>query len=432
MALSAFVGTFRSLTTDTAGVTTYTLTPGFTTKAGIVFTVGRGDASDASGGATHRTSMGFFTSTSNRACVGHMSVDAAAAGSGNEFLKNDAVIATFTADTTTLDGAVDVSSITSTDCVFICDDVPPVNLTICALLFGGSDITNAIVIECDYGTGTGTIDYTTVGFQGNVLFLMGVNELGPSNVADAAGAQQWFGACTGTGDEHVWWGGMDQGSAAADTGAYCLAGEVMADSSGAIGAPLAMQNRAEFSAWLSNGFRLNKLIAGRNGVNFFALVIQGGSWTVGNFTTLTSTGSITSESTGFGYTPVGVLCVSALIPVSTSPNNTDDEQLSIGAAAGSVQHAQALVDDDGPADMEVATAVDFDKVYVNLGLADTVDGLISVTSFDSDGITFNQDDADPVANFVWYVACGSTPAAVTPPPLPTIIQRQTVDRSFSW
>ena len=404
MALSTFVGTFRSLTTDSIG-TTYTLTPGFETKAGIVFHTGRGDASDASGGATMRRSIGFFTSTTNRFCTGSMSVDAAAAGSGNEFLNNAAVSITAAADSTTVDGQIDVSSITSTTCVFVVDDVMPVDSTFGAILFGGSDITNATVVEYDLGSGTGTIDITSVGFQGDMLFVAGTNELGPSPVVDAAGGQMFFGACTGTGDEHVWWGGMDQGSATADTAAYSLAGDLHADCNGGITAGGSMQNRVEFSAWLSNGWRFNKLLMGRNGINGIALVIQGGNWTVGDFTTLATTGPITES--GFGYTPNGVLVVSALRAVSTAPNQTADDQLSIGAADASTQHAQAMVDDNGVADMEVATAVDFDKVYVNLDVADTVVGLISVTSFDTDGITFNQDDADPSANFAWYVACGN-------------------------
>ena len=421
MALSVFVGTFRSLTTDTAGVTTYTLVPGFTTKAGIVFHTGRGDAADASGGATQRTSIGMFTSTTNRFCCGHMSVDAAAAGSGNEFARADAVVASYTADTTTLDGRIDINSITSTNCVFRVEDVMPVDTTCGVMLFGGTDITNAIVVQFNTGTGTGTIDITTVGFQGTVAFFMGVGEIVDAPTADAAAATLMFGACTGAADEHLWWGGQDQASASADTGAYCLAGELLAEENGTINSPGTLVNRAAFSAWLSNGFQINRIETGRNGTRYYALVIQGGGWTVGDFVTLTSTGSITSETSGFGYTPKGVLCWSALRAASTADATTVHEQLSIGAADGSTQHAQAFVDEDGPANMEVGTAVDFDKVYVNIDTADAVVGLVSKTSFDADGITFNQDDADPAANFVCYVACGDTPVVTDAPAPPHTI-----------
>jgi len=414
MALDVFVGTFRSLTTD--GVNTdYTLTPGFTTKAGIVFHTGRGEAADASGGATMRRSIGFFTSTTNRACCGSMSVDAAAAGSGNEFMRNDAVVATYTTDTTTLDGHIDVQSITSTTVVFRVLNVMPVDTTCGVMCWGGSDITNATIVEIDITTGVGTVDYTTVGFQGTVLFLMGVNELGPSSVADAAGASLWFGAATSSSDAHVWSGAMDQGSTSADSGAYCLAGECWADINGAVGSPGAMQNRATFSAWLSNGFQLNKLVVGRSGVNAFALVIQGGSWTVGDFTTRTTTGTIVE--TGRGYTPKGLLVVSALRAVSTSPNNTVHDQLSIGITDGTTAHAQAMVDEDAPANMEVGTAVDFNKVYVNIDTADAVVGHIDFTSFESGGYTLTQNDADPVANFCLDITCGDTPAAPAGQPM---------------
>jgi hypothetical protein len=428
MALSVFVGTFRSLTADAVN-TDYTLTPGFTTKAGICFHTGRGEATDAVGLATHRTSIGFFTSTTNRRCVGYMSVNGAAAGSGNEFLQDTTVVLTAATDSTTIDGKIDIQSITGTTCVFRVTDVMPVDTTVGVILFGGADITNATVVEIDIGTGTGTIDFTTVGFQGTVLFLAAVNELGPAPIVDAAGAALFFGACTGTTDEHVWSGGQDQASASSDTMVYCLAGEVWADWSGAINSPAAAQNRAEFSAWLSNGFQLNRLITTRTGVNAVALVIQGGSWTVGDFTTRTTTGTIVES--GFGYTPKAILAVSGLQAVSTSPNSTVHDQLSIGATDGSTHHAQAHMDEDGLANMEVATAIDFDKVYLNLGLGDTVDGHIDWTSFDSDGFTLTQNDADPSANFAWYVACGDTPAAVVPPPRPTVVL-DAAHRAASW
>lgn len=410
MALEVFVGTVRPLTTDGLG-TTYTLTPGFMTKAGIVFHTGRGDTTDASGGATMRRSIGFFTTANDERVCGSMSVDAAASGSGNEFNAiAGPVLAMYTADTTTQDGQISVDSITSTTCVFILNTLFAVNTTAGVMLFGGSDITNAAVIAFDIGTGTGTIDITTVGFQGTVLFLAGVDELGQT--VDAAGAQLFFGACTGTGDEHVWWGGMDQGSTSADTGGYCLAGEVMVEWSGAINSPAAASNRAEFSAWLSNGFRLNRLITTRSGVDAMALVIQGGSWTVGDFTTRTTTGTIVES--GFGYTPKGLIVVSALRVVSTSPNSTIDDQLSFGVTDGTTHHCQSMVDDDGPADMEVATAIDFDKVYVNIDITDTVVGHIDWTSWNSDGFTLTQNDADPTANFAFYIACGNTPVAFQP------------------
>jgi len=414
MALECWVGTFRSLTADAVN-TDYTLTPGFQAKAGIVFHTGRGDATDAAGGATHRTSIGMFTSTTNRFCCGYMSVDAAAAGSGNQFARDDAICATYTTDTTTLDGRIDVQSITSTQVVFRVLDVMPVDTTCGVIVWGGADITNAIVVQYNIGTGTGTIDITTVGFQGTVMFTMATDEIADAPIANATDAQLFFSACTGTADEHVWWGGMDQGSTSADSGGYCLAGDLVVNWPNTINSPLAARNQAVFSAWLSNGFQLNRTVTGRNGTRAYALVIQGGSWAVNDFTTRTTTGTIVRS--GLSFTPKGLIVASALRAVSTSPNSTAHNQLSLGVSDGTTHHAQALVDEDGPANMEVATAVDFDKVYANLGLGDTVDGHIDFTSFNSDGWTLTQNDADPSANFCFDIVCGDTPI-VTDAPAP--------------
>jgi len=407
MALECFVGTFRSLTTDAVN-TDYTLTPGFQAKAGLVFHTGRGEATDTVGGATHRTGIGMFTSTTNRFCCGYMSVDAAAAGSGNEFARGDAICATYATDSTTLDGRIDVQAISATQVTFRVLDVMPVDTTCGVIVWGGTDITNAIVVEFDHTTGTGTMDVTTVGFQGDVFFFMGVDEIVNAPTADAAGAQLFFAACTGSTDEHAWWGGQDQGSASADTGGYCLAGECLLEWGGAINSPGAAGNRAEFSTALSNGFRINKLITTRAGVNCYALVIKGGSWAVNNFTTRTTTGTIVRSSLPF--TPKGLIVVSALRAVSTSPNSTVHDQLSFGATDGTTHHVQSHVDEDGPANMEVGTGVDFDKVYQNIDTADAKVGDIDWTSFDSGGWTLTQNDADPVANFCFDITCGNSPA----------------------
>jgi hypothetical protein len=425
MALEVFVGSFRSLTTDTASVTTYTLSPGFLAKAGIVFHTGRGDATDAQGLETHRTSIGFFTSTSNRFVCGTMSVHNAAAGSGNEFARNDGVVASYTTDTGTLDGRIDINSITSTDCIFRIEDVMPVDTTVGVILYGGSDITNAIVVENHIGaTGTGAINVTNVGFQGTVLFLMGVDEITNAPVADGLGGQLTFGACTGAGDEHVLWNGMDQGSATSDTGGYHLAGEIYAMASGSINSPVAsMPARIEFTQWVSNGFDLNKLANDRASRRFYSLVIQGGNWTVGDFTTLTTVSTITEGS--LGYNPKSVLIVSGLHVVDTSPASVADARISIGAAAGSVDHAQAYSDSDGDGNMIVGTAVEFNAVYVNVSVGanpQTLDGLISLQSFGTGEFVLSQDDADPTANYAWYVACGAPAPAGGAAPLMVPLQ----------
>jgi len=410
MALSSFVGSFTSLTTDAVN-TTYTLTPGFTTKAGILFWTGRGDTSDASGRASVRRGFGFFTSTSNRVAAGTTSIDAAAAGSGSLVWHNAACVATVLEDATTINGLIDVSAITSTQVTFILDDVLPANLTIGVMLFGGDDITNATIVEFDGPATpfTSTQDITTVGFQGDMLFLLGTSEIAAAPSSNAAAAVLMLGACTGTTDEHVWLGGMDQGSTSADTGSYSFAGDLIANQGATVNSPLSpLRDRANFSAWLSNGFQLQWLQNGRGSVNYFALVIKGGKWTVGDFTTRTTTGTIVE--TGFGYDPNGVLVISDGKAQATADTTSINDRLSVGAASGSVDHAQAMLDEDGPANMEVTTAIDFSQVYVNIDTASAIEGLIDLQSFDVGGLTFNQSDADANAYFAWYVACGSTPA----------------------
>lgn len=414
MALEVGVGTFESLTTDSVG-TTYTVTVGFQPVAGIVFTVGRGGSADANGVLTSRRCVGFFTSTTNRVCEATMSVHGAAAGSGGLIHANDAVVKTQVTDSTTVDGAIDVDAILSTGVRFIVDDVLPVNTRIGVMCFGGADLTNATIVEFNAGA-AGSQQVTTIGFQGTVLFLLGAPNGNVAPTVRSDRATMYFGAATSAADEHVLSNGMDQGSAAADTGSYCRAGEVAAVLPAGVGSPSAtgMENRATFTQWLSNGFEINWVEMTTTNYKHFAMVLQGGSWTVGDFLTLTTVDTIVES--GFGYTPKGVIVLSDGKTEPAADDLTVDDRWTFGVADGSTQHAQAIIDDDGPQTMNVATGTDFDKVYKNMTVGGSIEGLISVTTFDSDGITFTQDDADVSAYFAWYIACGNAAAAVASSP----------------
>jgi hypothetical protein len=84
--------------------------------------------------------------------------------------------------------------------------------------------------------------------------------------------------------------------------------------------------------------------------------------------------------------------------------------MSIGAFSSLTDRgAQSGLDENGKADSETTTIIEFDEVYANIATDSTIAGLMDVKSVDSDGFTMIMDDADPSQAFVWYIAFGPAP-----------------------
>lgn len=414
MGLDVKVGAFS------AGVgalaSTQTITVGFEPKVVLFWWSGRTETTDAAGVASHFRGFGVATGTASRRVTMSVSITGGAASDAGNHHRADAVIMSTTASGSTMDGAIDLDAFLATGFRLIVDDVMPRDTRVHYLALGGTDITNATTGQFQEPAATGTVDYTTVGFQPDVVIFLATRgqSAPPSGGGDS---NQMIGVAVGTGatDQAIWLGGANDASATPQAVDYCRLGDCVANLNSAV---TAVDARASFSSFLSNGFQLNWALRTTALRYFHFLAIKGGRWKVGSLTTSTGTSNFTE--TGVGFLPQAALFVSHCNTESVAATNQNPDQLSLGAATSATERgAIGVLDENAPAsgNAEVETAQEHDEVYVNLDATGAVQGLMDLVSFDSDGMTLVMDDADPTSRFVWYLAvAGAAGAAAKSPP----------------
>lgn len=411
MALSAFAGSFLLPSGSTTSVVVSGL--GFQPKALICWFNGRGDGTSAVGRQDHFQGMSFCVSTSSRRCIVQNSDDAALTSDNNARWQADAIALSIDFGTPSTDGRADLASFDSDGFTVSIPDAFPRDTRVAFLALGGDDITNAEVFEFTDPGVNGAQSINLAGaFQPDLVMLMGPSNISAPPAGTASAGRFWFGAFTDPNDEHVICVGADGGSGTADTSSYHKTGECTAGMPATVGN--VVNSRASLTSIDSDGFTLNWIETSASALVIFGLALKGGSYTVGDFPTRTSTGSIVETGVGFG--PKAVLFLSHCKVESTADTGQADQLLSVGACHdASNRVAFGHVDRFGPTAMEVATAVNYDHVYVHIdetdGASAALVGSADITSLDSDGFTLDQDDADPVAALVTYVAFGDAPAA---------------------
>lgn len=410
MALDVAVGSFN-ITTGAAGGTV-TITPGFETKALILWWNGRTEAVDTIGGATIQRGFGFATNTGYFSACTTRDEDGVGTTITNSFF--DAVSCIMEVDAAGAKvGYADVQSVNSTQVVFEIMDDFVTNLRVCYLALGGSDITGA---EIGYAapSGTGNLIVPTTK-EGKVVFFAS------STYGDHSAS--CFGVATDSANEYVWAAKAGDASTSGLTAAYCRKGECLTSLD--IGTNVAM-DRVEFVSFNTTpSFTLNYLEC-QYFAGFLWFQLSGNFQVgLGDLVTLATTGTVTE--TGVAFEPKALLMLSANRAESASDVSTSHDELSIGAATSSsnrlCMQSSSL---NGATDSRTATAVEYDHIYNNVATAtDLIEGKADFTGFTKDGFTLNMSDADPVASFCWYVAFASAPQ---PKPI-TAMYRQSTRRA---
>lgn len=410
MSLLAKVGAFNT-TTGSSNVVVSDV--GFQPKAILFWWSGRTETTDTQARNSHFAGIGCAVSTTSRWAATSNDIDAAAAQDASSAKTTVGCILSVDA-AGAVDGRLDLASIDSGGFTLLVSDAMPRDQRIHYLALGGTDITDVAAGEFQRVTGTPpyTQDITAPGFQPDLILLAGTWEVSTGGaVATAAGGVLSLGAATGPSNEGVIGLASDEASATMDTDGYGFTGESIAKNSQAAGGTIS--TRAEFSAMLSNGFRVNWLEVSATLAWTFWLALKGGSYHVNNAVT-SVTGGATIPVSGFGFAPKGVLVFSACRATSTQDAATAPWHHSIGAGTGPIERgAQGTISRDGVADSVVGTAVEHDEVYVSQTDATppVIDGLMDINSMDSDGVTFIMDDGDGVARRFFYVGFGDTPVA---------------------
>ncbi len=414
MAFRTKVGSFNTGTGAVSSTVAVTGV-GFQPKAILFWWTGQTSTTDAVAGTHSFAGYGVAVSPTGRGTIYVYVEDATATSNTDRAHNNDACVAMM-GNATNVDGLLDLQSMDADGFTLVVDDQFSVDMRVHYMAFGGDELTNVAFGTFTEPGATGTQDYTTAGFQPDCVFL-GISGTGTPPYTSITST---FNLGIATAASSLFIGGASlNGSATPDGAAYCRTGaEVIAaamDSSAA----KSIGTRAAFSAFLSNGFRLNW--TERSGARpCIYLALKGGSYAIGSISSRTDTNNI--SVTGLGFRTTGILFASHCRAQSASDVLDANWRWSLGATdtlGGRVAAGHLVRDTIDPS--QVAVAVEHDSVYVNISDSDTIDGLMDLVSIDQAGFTTVMTNPDPSAAFITYLAVGNK---VAPPPF----QRKT--RSF--
>lgn len=412
MALSIAVGQFN-IGTGAAG-TTVTITPGFETKALILWWSGR-TATNSHARESHIRGMGFATATQFRAWCTH-DVNAAGTADCDQAQRTDACILEMS--NTALVGWADVQSINSTQVVFEILDAFVTNMVINYIALGGSDITGAEVANftpAGIAPTNQTHSLLDSGLLGKLVFFGGCRTTSADARADHSSS--FFGAATSSSNEYVWAGFAQNGATSGNTKSYCRSAECITTLD--ITTDVCTM-RGEFVSFATGQFTVNWLERSTSFPVHYLILSGTFQVALGDIQTLTTTGDVIE--TGLSFQPSGMMLVSANRAESSADVATVHDELSLGAATASDNEVcMGSSSRDGNTAMFVFTEAAINRCYHNndvTAATATQEGAADFTEFTSDGFTLSMSDGDPSASFAWYVALASAPVVVTIPGVP--------------
>jgi hypothetical protein len=404
--LQVACGNFGITTQAATSTVEVNISPSFQPSLVIFFWNGRTNATDAVGGAAIRPGIGFATSATTRRSITAAENDASNPTATANTRRNDAAIAIFSA--AGIDGLADVAMDTDGFTATI-DDAFSADYRIGYCAYGGSDLTNIAIGTFNTGTSTGDVTVTGVGFEADFVLLIDATISNAEN-GNSANVGFSLGAATRAGPTNaVTSFSLDDNVTPSDSNRYSLTGESWAGWT----APAGPHARGSVTAFDSDGFTFNVIEAPTTGRPVYYLALKGPQFKIGNSLTQTNT-STDIVTSGFGFTPSGVMVLSHLTSASTADTQQAHTEFSIGAATSdSNQLAMAILSEDNVAASETATAIEFDNVLANISTSDAIEGSMTVKNggWGSDGIIYIMSDADPSQSFFWYWAIG--PAVVT-------------------
>lgn len=417
MALSRKVGSFN-IGTGAAGTTVAVSDVGFTPEVIFFWWSGRTESTDASGAATHLRGFGWTTGTTaaNNRCIGTRSQNAVGSAIMDSCHREDACIVE--QGNGAIVGWADLQSFDAGGFTLEILDAFTTSLRVCYLAIAG-DVTVVGTGRFTAQAGTGSQSVTGLPSQPDfVAFMSSVGADPPGTAVDSGYA---IGVASGPSNEFVVAGGSNDGLSTMQAMSYGYGGESVVNWDAGV---TALQARAEFTQFNSDGFSVNWLEA-TAGLRIHYLALHfGGKVKVGNLLTKTDTTDIVVSSLGFP--PKALLFLSHAKAQSTQDTPQDHDQWSMGAATSTTERvATGMYDKDAIGDSDVLTAIEHDEVYVSL--SDTaVVGLMDLKSLDADGFTCVMDDTDPSAAMVGYVAFGETVSSVVIPVIAHHLRQQAI------
>lgn len=367
---------------------------GFQPKA-VVFFMNTKTADGSASGAWEN--VGMAVSSSSRACISRMLDEVSGNGDraqdNTKCIKmvNNLGVTTDAADFVSLDS--DGFTINWTTVVLTADILN-------YICFGGTDLTNASIVQFQQPTVTGNSAVTGAGFKPDAVFLIS--------------------ACSSTGAvaNDTGTGGNFDGSLSLFTATNSGSRGVSSNDTfqkTTIGAmPVGDgTNTAKFESTFvsmdSDGFTLNWTTV--SGARYqWGLCLKGGSYKVGVFNQSTSTGN--QAVTGTGFLPSGIMVMSQDAAAGSAAIISGKHQVSFGAASSSSSRAAVWAGGSTGStfwDQNLDQTKVIKMMTAATGGAPTTEAAADFVSNDSNGFTINNTTTDATSREVLYMAFGSTP-----------------------
>lgn len=402
--LKTKVGAFNS-GTGAAATTVSVTNVGFLPKFVLFWLSGRTETTDTIGRANHQRGFGVAISPTARHAIASQSQDAQATSNCDQADIETRCVITIDTATGATNGAFDLQSMDADGFTLVVSTQFASSVRIHYLAIGGDDFVAATRgLFTETLAAAGTISYASMGGRPDAVIIMSMSA-GGTPPLNSTSSRVSIGFAAGPGpDNAVWTGGSSNGAATMQSVAYCRSGESLAILDASVATP---NSRGLVAGFGVDGISVTWNEVASTGRTYLWCALFGGKYHVGSV--LTQTDTVTNiTATGCGFTPKGALFLSAGRAQDAADTATDHDRWSMGAFDSALnQGAHATLDEDAVADSEVTTAVEHDNVYINISLTSTIDGLMRVTSTNSDGFVGLMSDADPSQAFVAYLAMGS-------------------------
>jgi hypothetical protein len=395
MPFSAKKGTLTAPTSGSAPVS-QSVNVGFAPKLILFFWTYQGSEGFSGGDIGGIQGFGAASSSSQRGCASYAANDntsPSVAGSRADATK---CISLLSNGAPTIVGEADLSSMDSDGFTLSWATIPSTAAIVHYLALGGSDITNAKVGNFQLPTATGTFDVTDPGFEPDSVLLFSIRN---TTLTSSATVTRWtLGAFDRAAEANAT---LVEANAVAttDMASAQLSTRVLR----MLGTSTGYNSNVDFSAMLSNGFRLNNVTAPGGAYHAFYIALRGVKVKLGVETQKTSTGT---KATTVGFNPSALLLWGTNRAASTAIDATQ-QKFSIGATDGTASGTTWASSTDNVTTTDANSSTVTGKVIRHATNPSTIDAEATV-SFDSSGFTLDWTTADATAREFFYLAIGTT------------------------
>ncbi len=363
----------------------------------------------ADGIGTHfQFGFGVGISSTERACVTNNDEDAQTTSDNSRSQRSDKCIRLSNLGATSILFDADLVSLDADGFTVNVTTAPASAFRVGYLALGGTDLTN-VALGNFAGSGlTGNQAITGVGFQPDAVLIFGTED---TLVDDNSTNGLFFLGFAVSATERACISiSADNNEATSNVNRLqftdaCLVGLSVGGS---------VDAEADFVSNDADGFTINWSDSRDKAYHF--LCLKGAQYAVGSLDTQTSTGNF--SETGVGFQGDAGIFASFCNVTDASP--VGGLEMSLGVATSSTERfIIGGTSEDGQATTDCDNYSDDGLIYQNYDFAQALEGSIDFVSWDADGFTLDQVDADPTAgNEMIYFVIGADAAAAAGPVYP--------------